>query len=91
MSSANASPDVDHSASIASSMRDAGGPWNEPAPRSLLKDVAVVMAVTGTSFLNSFFSGALTSSLPSIGRDLGYSAAALSWPVTVNALTLGGE
>lgn len=37
----------------------------------------------------SFFSGALTSSLPTIGADLGFTAASLQWPVSLYALILG--
>lgn len=37
----------------------------------------------------SFFSGALTSSLPTLGVDLHYTAAGLTWPVSLNALMLG--
>ncbi|KAM0787720.1 hypothetical protein ACM66B_003779 [Microbotryomycetes sp. NB124-2] len=56
---------------------------------SKLKDLLVVASVAGTTFLNSFFSGALTSALPTIQKDLGFTPASLQWPPALYSLVLG--
>ena len=51
--------------------------------------VAITASVAGVSFLNSFFSGAVTASLPTIQRDLDISNSNLPWSVTLYSLILG--
>ncbi|KAL0952985.1 hypothetical protein HGRIS_007196 [Hohenbuehelia grisea] len=54
-----------------------------------LKDVILVVAVSGVTTLNVFLSGALTVALPTIGSDLEFRQADLQWPVNVFALSYG--
>ncbi|KZP16508.1 MFS general substrate transporter [Athelia psychrophila] len=53
------------------------------------KDAAVICAVSGVTTLNTFFSGALTVALPTIGKDLHFKQADLQWPVNVYSLSYG--
>lgn len=64
-------------------------PTSAPPARGGLLDGLLIVSVAGTSFLGSFFSGALTSSLPAVARTLGYDTASLQWPVALYALVLG--
>ncbi|SCZ99201.1 BZ3500_MvSof-1268-A1-R1_Chr3-1g05873 [Microbotryum saponariae] len=57
--------------------------------RDGVRDYLVMTAVSGTSFINSYFSGALTVSLPQVQKDLNIAASALQWPLTLYALVLG--
>ncbi|KAI1433309.1 major facilitator superfamily-domain-containing protein [Xylaria sp. CBS 124048] len=64
-----------------------GGP-SDPQPYSTkLRDTALVLTVTGASFLNTLSSQAVVIILPSIGRDLNIPAARLQWVVSAYALT----
>ncbi|KAF4568600.1 hypothetical protein EYR40_009994 [Pleurotus pulmonarius] len=56
---------------------------------STLKDIIVVLVVSGVTTLNVFLSGALTVALPTIGKDLNFRQADLQWPVNVFALSYG--
>ncbi|SCV74067.1 BQ2448_6499 [Microbotryum intermedium] len=57
--------------------------------RDDVRDYLVMTAVAGTNFINSYFSGALTVSLPQVQKDLKIAASALQWPLTLYALVLG--
>ncbi|KAF9462499.1 major facilitator superfamily-domain-containing protein [Collybia nuda] len=58
-----------------------------------LKDVFVVIAVSGITTLNIFLSGALTVALPTLGKDLDFKQAShradLQWPINVYSLSYG--
>ncbi|KAI5475192.1 SPX and EXS domain containing protein [Pseudohyphozyma bogoriensis] len=66
----------------------ADGPHVKRA-RSAASEVLLVVCIAGVSFLNSFFNGSLTASLPTIQRDLSISSANLQWSVSLYALVLG--
>ncbi|KAJ7572217.1 major facilitator superfamily domain-containing protein [Mycena floridula] len=56
------------------------------------KDYLVILAVSGTTTLNIFLSGALNIALPTIGKDLKFDQARslnLQWPVNVFSLSYG--
>ncbi|KDE03042.1 hypothetical protein MVLG_06432 [Microbotryum lychnidis-dioicae p1A1 Lamole] len=57
--------------------------------RDDVRDYLIMTAVSGTSFINSYFSGTLTVSLPQVQKDLNIAASALQWPLTLYALVLG--
>ncbi|KAJ8522255.1 hypothetical protein ONZ45_g1154 [Pleurotus djamor] len=56
---------------------------------SSVRDIIVVLVVSGVTTLNVFLSGALTVALPTIGKDLNFRQADLQWPVNVFALSYG--
>ncbi|KAJ6614652.1 major facilitator superfamily-domain-containing protein [Mycena sp. CBHHK59/15] len=53
------------------------------------RDALIVATVSGTTTLSMFLSGALTVSVPTIGKDLHFQEADLQWPVTVFSLSYG--
>ncbi|KAJ7157097.1 major facilitator superfamily domain-containing protein [Mycena filopes] len=54
-----------------------------------LRDVALIISVSGVTTLNVFLSGALTVALPTIGKDLHFKQSDLAWPLSVYALSYG--
>ncbi|KAJ7508587.1 major facilitator superfamily domain-containing protein [Mycena galericulata] len=54
-----------------------------------VKDIALIVSVSGVTTLNVFLSGALTVTLPTIGRDLHFQESDLQWPLNVYALSYG--
>ncbi|KAJ7757480.1 major facilitator superfamily domain-containing protein [Mycena metata] len=54
-----------------------------------LKDIALIVSVSGVTTLNVFLSGALTVALPTIGKDLNFKQSDLQWPLNVYALSYG--
>ncbi|KAJ7729261.1 major facilitator superfamily domain-containing protein [Mycena maculata] len=54
-----------------------------------IKDLALIVSVSGVTTLNVFLSGALTVLLPTIGRDLRFKESDLQWPLNVYALSYG--
>lgn len=49
----------------------------------------MLISITGSTILQTFYSGALTIALPTIGKQLGFSGQDLQWPVTMFSLTNG--
>ncbi|KAF8190405.1 major facilitator superfamily domain-containing protein [Mycena galopus ATCC 62051] len=61
-----------------------------PSPDRLhLRDLALIVSVSGVTTLNVFLSGALTVALPTIGKDLNFKQSDLQWPLNVYALSYG--
>ncbi|KAJ7044973.1 major facilitator superfamily domain-containing protein [Mycena alexandri] len=54
-----------------------------------LRDIALIVSVSGVTTLNVFLSGALTVALPTIGKDLNFKQSDLQWPLNVYALSYG--
>ncbi|KAJ7757476.1 MFS general substrate transporter [Mycena metata] len=54
-----------------------------------LRDIALIVSVSGVTTLNVFLSGALTVALPTIGKDLHFKQSDLQWPLNVYALSYG--
>lgn len=49
----------------------------------------MIIAVTGSTILQTYFSGALTIALPTIGDQLGFGGQDLQWPLTMYSLLNG--
>ena len=56
---------------------------------SKVKSTAIIVNLTGISFINSMGSGILISALPRIADDVGLEEAFLLWPASVYALAAG--
>ncbi|KAJ6601340.1 major facilitator superfamily domain-containing protein [Mycena vulgaris] len=54
-----------------------------------LRDMTLIVSVSGVTTLNVFLSGALTVALPTIGKDLNFKESDLQWPLNVYALSYG--
>lgn len=51
--------------------------------------ILLIFSVAGSTVLQSYFSGALTVALPSIGDQLGLSGQSLQWPLSIYSLMNG--
>lgn len=49
----------------------------------------MILAISGSTLLNVYFGGAMTVAVPSIGSDLSFSQATLSWPIQAYNLSYG--
>lgn len=56
---------------------------SEPAVPTNLQASLIIASVSGVTLLTNLLSGALTISLPSIGKDLSISDDSLQWPVSM--------